>query len=269
VYHAPFPEPYRFNGSPDQCAAASLSFIRDQIFAHLAAPDEIAAVVVEPIQGEGGYVVPPPAFLQGLRELTAQHGILLVVDEVQSGMGRTGRMFASDHFGLRADVVNIAKGIASGLPLGVTCARAEIMSWPPGAHASTFGGNPVSCAAALTTIRLLEEGLIANAATVGDHLLAGIRELQQKHPLVGDVRGRGLMIGIELVRDPKTKERAVEERNALVQAMFRRGILVLGAGKNALRLAPPLVLTKAQADSVLAMLDQSLAEVASRQTVRS
>jgi 4-aminobutyrate aminotransferase len=143
------------------------------------------------------------------------------------------------------------------------------MSWPPGAHASTFGGNPVSCAAALTTIRLLEEGLIANAATVGDHLLAGIRELQQKHPLVGDVRGRGLMIGIELVRDPKTKERAVEERNALVQAMFRRGILVLGAGKNALRLAPPLVLTKAQADSVLAMLDQSLAEVASRQTVRS
>jgi 4-aminobutyrate aminotransferase len=263
VYHAPYPNPYRFNGSPDQCAAESLAFITDQLFVHLSAPDEVAAIVVEPIQGEGGYVVPPKAFLQGLRELATEHGIVLVVDEVQSGMGRTGKMFASEHFELKADVVNIAKGIASGLPLGVTCARAEMMSWPPGAHASTFGGNPVACAAANATIKLLQDSLVANAAAVGAHLIDGLRELQKKHPLVGDVRGRGLMIGIELVRDRQTKERAVEERNALVQAMFRRGVLVLGAGKNAVRLAPPLVLSKSQADSVLRVMDEALGDVAS------
>ena len=261
VYHAPFPNPYRFNGSADQCAAECLAFITDQIFVHLCAPDEVAAIVVEPIQGEGGYVVPPRAFLQGLRELATQHGIVLVADEVQSGMGRTGKMFASEHFDLKADVVNIAKGIASGLPLGVTCARADVMSWPPGAHASTFGGNPVSCAAANATIKLLKDSLVANAAAVGAHLLDGLRELQNKHALIGDVRGKGLMIGIELVRDRQTKERAVDERGALVQAMFRRGVLVLGAGKNAVRLAPPLVLSKAQADSVLEVFDDAVAEV--------
>jgi 4-aminobutyrate aminotransferase len=262
VYHAPYPDTYRFNGSADECAEASLSYIRDQIFVHLITPDEVAAIVVEPIQGEGGYIVPPKAFLQGLRELTAEHGIALVCDEVQSGMGRTGKMFALEHFGLTADVINIAKGIASGMPLGITCARAEIMSWPPGAHASTFGGNPVSCAAANATIKLLKDGLIVNAATVGAHLAAGLRDLQEKHALIGDIRGMGLMIGIELVKDRMTKERAVEERNALVQAMFRRGVLVLGAGRNALRLAPPLVLSKDQADSVLRTLDEALTEVA-------
>jgi 4-aminobutyrate aminotransferase len=264
VFHAPYPDVYRFNGSADACAEASLSFIREQILVHLAAPDEIAAIVVEPIQGEGGYIVPTAAFLQGLRELTREHGILLVADEVQSGMGRTGRMFASEHFGLTADVVNIAKGIASGLPLGVTCARADIMAWPPGAHASTFGGNPVSCAAANATITLLEDSLVANAAAVGAYLMDGLREMQGKHALIGDVRGKGLMIGIELVRDRKTKERAVEERNFLVQAMFYRGVLVLGAGRNALRLAPPLVLTTNQADAVLRALDESLVECADR-----
>jgi 4-aminobutyrate aminotransferase len=262
VYHAPYPDTYRAS-SPDAAAAHSLSFIEDQLFTHLVSPEEVSAVVVEPIQGEGGYIVAPPAFLQALRELTARHGILLVVDEVQSGMGRTGKMFASDHVGLKGDIVTIAKGIASGLPLGVACARADVMSWSPGAHASTFGGNPVACAAATVTIRLLKEQLIANAAAVGDHLIGGIRALQEKHPLIGDVRGRGLMIGIELVRDRQTKERAIEERNALVQAMFRRGVLVLGAGRNALRLAPPLVLTRAQADSVLHVLDEALTDVTS------
>jgi 4-aminobutyrate aminotransferase len=264
VFHAPYPDPYRFKGSADACAEASLSFIREQIFVHLASPEEIGAVVVEPIQGEGGYVVPPAAFLQGLRELTREHGMLLVVDEVQSGMGRTGRMFASEHFGLKADVVNIAKGIASGLPLGVTCARSDIMAWPPGAHASTFGGNPVACAAANATIRLLRESIMANAAAVGEHLMGRLRELQDKHPLIGDVRGRGLMIGVELVKDRQTKARATEERNAIVQAMFRRGVLILGAGRNALRLAPPLVFTKAQAEAVVEVLDASLAEVAAQ-----
>ena len=261
VYHALYPDTYRFNGSADQCAAECLGFIRDQIFVHLAAPDEIAAIVVEAIQGEGGYLVAPRAFLQGLRELATEHGIVLVVDEVQSGMGRTGKMFACEHFDLKADVVNIAKGIASGLPLGVTCARADVMSWPPGAHASTFGGNPVSCAAANATIALLKDSLVANAAAVGTYIMDGLRELQHKHPLVGDVRGKGLMIGVELVRDRQTKERASDARNALVQAMFRRGVLVLGAGRNALRLAPPLVFTKAQADSLLRVMDEALTEV--------
>jgi 4-aminobutyrate aminotransferase len=259
VYHAPYPDTYR-SASAEAAAAQSLSYIEDQLFTHLVAPDEVAAIVVEPIQGEGGYIVAPPAFLLGLRELATKHGILLVVDEVQSGMGRTGRMFASDHLGLESDIVTIAKGIASGLPLGVACARSDVMSWPPGAHASTFGGNPVACAAATTTIRLLKEGLIANAAAVGAHLMNGLRQLQEKHTIVGDVRGRGLMIGIELVRDRGTKERATEERNALVQAVFHRGVLVLGAGKNAVRLAPPLVFTKAQADSVLDVLDAGLTE---------
>ena len=264
VYHAPYADCYRcpIGAKPESCAAECLSFIEDQILVHLISPDEVAALVVEPIQGEGGYVVPPKQFLQRLRQLTSQHGILLVVDEVQSGMGRTGKMFASEHFDLKADIVNIAKGIASGLPLGVTCARADVMAWPPGAHASTFGGNPVSCAAANATIRLLKEQLVANAAAVGDHLMQGLRQLYEKHPLIGDVRGKGLMIGIELVRDRQTKERATDERNAVVQAMFRRGVLSLGAGKNALRLAPPLVITKAQADSVLKVLDESLTEVA-------
>jgi 4-aminobutyrate aminotransferase len=271
VYHAPYADCYRcpIGAKPESCAAECLSFIEDQILVHLISPDEVAALVVEPIQGEGGYVVPPKQFHQRLRELTKQHGILLVVDEVQSGMGRTGRMFASDHFDLKADIVNIAKGIASGLPLGVTCARADVMTWPPGAHASTFGGNPVSCAAANATIRLLKEQLVANAAAVGDHLMQGLRQLYDKHPLIGDVRGKGLMIGVELVRDRQTKERATDERNAVVQAMFRRGVLILGAGKNALRLAPPLVLTKAQGDSILKTLDESLTEVAQARLART
>ena len=162
----------------------------------------------------------PDQFLQGLRELTRQHGILLVVDEVQSGMGRTGKMFAIEHSGVEPDIVAIAKGIASGMPLGVASARADLMTWPPGAHASTFGGNPVSCAAALATLKLLQEQLVANAAEVGGHLMAKLKALAEKHPLIGDVRGRGLMIGVELVRDRQTKERATDERNAVVTAAF-------------------------------------------------
>ena len=261
VYHAPYPDPYRFNGSADACAEASLSFIRDQIFVQLSSPDEVAAIVVEPIQGEGGYITPPKAFLQGLRELTKQHGIMLVLDEVQSGMGRTGRMFAAEHFDVRGDIVNIAKGIASGLPLGVTAARKDVMDWPPGAHASTFGGNPVACAAALATIRLLREKYVRNAAEVGERLMNGLRALADRHPLVGDVRGMGLMIGVEFVRDRRTKERAPEARNAVVQAMFRRGVLILGAGRNAIRFAPPLVLTADQADAALRVFDEAITEV--------
>jgi 4-aminobutyrate aminotransferase len=252
------------NATPDSCAAECLNFIDQQLFVHLVSPDEVAAVIVEPIQGEGGYIVPPNVFLQRLRELTSRHGILLIVDEVQSGMGRTGRMFAIEHSGVEPDIVTIGKGIASGLPLGVATARSDVMSWPPGSHASTFGGNPVACAAALTTIRLLRESLMRNAEIVGAHLMGGVRALMDKHPIIGDVRGRGLMIGIELVRDRQTKERAATERNALVQECFNRGLLVLGAGRNAIRLSPPLILTKAQADIVVEILDQALTAISPR-----
>jgi 4-aminobutyrate aminotransferase len=261
VYHAPYPDEYRPPFGTTSVSAACLEHIEDRIFQQLVAPDEVAAIVVEPIQGEGGYVVAPTEFLQGLRELTKKHGILLVVDEVQSGMGRTGRMFAIEHAGVRPDMIAIAKGIASGMPLGVAAARADIMSWPPGAHASTFGGNPVSCAAALATMTLLREELVQNAATVGDRLKAALIDLMGKHPLIGDVRGRGLMIGVELVRDRITKERADRERDAVVNAAFRRGLLLLGAGKNSIRFSPPLILTREQADVAAEIFSDALAEV--------
>jgi 4-aminobutyrate aminotransferase len=263
VFHAPYANCYRcpLGLQPDGCDAACLSFIEDQILVHLVSPDEVAAVILEPIQGEGGYIVPPRAFHQRLRELTKRYGMLLIADEVQSGMGRTGKMFAIEHFGVEPDVITAAKGIASGMPLGVTTSRAEIMAWPPGAHASTFGGNPVSCAAALATIKLLRESLIANAATVGAHLLEALEGLKEKHPLIGDVRGKGLMIGIELVKDRQTKERAVAERDRLVDECFKRGLLVLGAGRNAVRLSPPLVLTKEQADTAIRIIDEALTAI--------
>lgn len=265
TYHAPYPDSYRrpANHSPDSWAAECLRFIEEQLFAHVVSPDEVAAVIVEPIQGEGGYIVPPDTFLQGLRELTRRHGILLIADEVQSGMGRSGRMFAIEHASVEPDIVTMAKGIASGLPLGVTTARAEVMSWPPGTHASTFGGNPVSCAASLATLRLLRESLVRNSEVVGEHMIAGARELMARHRLIGDVRGRGLMIGIELVRDRDTKERATTERDAVVNECFKRGLLVLGAGRNSIRLSPPLVLTTQQADTALEILDEALEAVGS------
>ena len=263
VYHAPYPDCYRcpLNLKPESCEAECLDFIEDQILVHLVSPDEVAAIVVEPIQGEGGYLVPPAQFLQRLAEIASRHGMLLVMDEVQSGMGRTGKMFACEHAGVRPDIVAIAKGIASGMPLGVSAARADVMVWPPGSHASTFGGNPVSCAAALVTIKMVREQLQANAAAVGAYLQAGLLELAEHHPLIGEVRGKGLMIGIELVRDRQTKERADTERDAVVLAAFRRGLVTLGTGRNAIWLSPPLVLTKAQADTALKLLDEAFTEV--------
>ena len=263
VFHAPYANPYRpVVGEPGEASAdAAIAYLEDQIFTHLVSPDEVAAIVVEPVQGEGGYVVPPKAFLQRLREIADRHGILLVADEVQSGMGRTGKMFASEHFDLKPDMVAIAKGIASGLPLGICAAKAGVMDWKPGAHASTFGGNPISCAAALATIKVLEEGVIRNAADVGAYLKGQLTALMDKHPIIGDVRGLGLMLGVELVKDRKTKERAVDERSAVVQEMFKRGILILGAGRNAIRFAPPLVLTKDQAETTVRIFSESLTAV--------
>jgi 4-aminobutyrate aminotransferase len=259
VYHAPYPDTYRSGLSPDATADRCIEFIEQQLFVHLVSPDEVAAIMVEPIQGEGGYIVAPDSFLERLRAIATKHGIQLIVDEVQSGMGRTGRMFAIEHSKVAPDIITIAKGIASGLPLGITTAPSTLMGqWPPGAHASTFGGNPVSCAAAIATIRLLRESLVKNAEVVGSHLIEGARALMDKHPLIGDVRGRGLMVGIELVRDRNTKERATTERDGVVRECFRRGLLVLGAGRNAIRLSPPLVLTTQQADIALRILDEAL-----------
>jgi 4-aminobutyrate aminotransferase len=263
VYHAPYADCYRcpLGLKSTNCAAECLDFIDHQILVHLVSPDEVAAVIVEPIQGEGGYVVAPDQFLQRLRELTRLHGMLFLADEVQSGMGRSGKMFAIEYSGVEPDMMAVAKGIASGLPLGVAVARSGLMAWPPGAHASTFGGNPVSCAASLATIKLLKEKLVANAADVGAHMMSGLRSLMDKHPLIGDVRGRGLMVGVELVRDRNTKERATDERDAVVTASFYRGLLILGAGKNAVRFSPPLVLTREQADTAIRIFDEALTEV--------
>jgi 4-aminobutyrate aminotransferase len=264
VFHAPYANPYRCpTGAQDaaRCARESLDYVENQILTHLVSPDEVAAIVVEPIQGEGGYIVPPPEFLQGLAAIAAQHGMLFVVDEVQSGIGRTGKMFAIEHAGVEPDIIIAAKGIASGVPMGVTIAREDVMDWPVGAHSNTFGGNPIACAAALETIRLVRDGLMENAADVGRFLLSALEDLARRQPLIGDVRGVGLMIGVELVRDRKTKERATSERDELVMAVFRRGLLVLGAGPNSIRLSPPLVVTREQAATAVRILDEGLTEI--------
>jgi 4-aminobutyrate aminotransferase len=266
VHHVPYAYCYRcaYGKTPDSCAVECVQAIETELFRTKAPAENVAAIFVEPIQGEGGYVVPPQKFFDQLGRLAVKHGILLVADEVQCGMGRTGKIFASEHFGLEPDIIALAKGIASGLPLGAMVARAELMDWKPGAHASTFGGNPVAVAASLTTIELLEQVLVENASVVGAHLMDKLRDLPQRIPIVGDVRGRGLMIGIELVRDQKTKERAPDLRDKLVQMCFERGLLVLGAGPNTIRLCPPLVITKDQADFAAQTIEECLRLLTSR-----
>ena len=261
VYHAVFPDSYRRPAglSPDDYAVQCVRDIESQFFARVLPPEEVAAIVVEPIQGEGGYIVPPKAFFDELQHLAHKHGILLIADEVQSGMGRTGRMWASEHFGAAPDILAVAKGIASGMPLSATIARSELMEWRPGAHASTFGGNPVSIAAALATFELLEEELIAHAAYLGGYILERLSSWPRRFPCVGDVRGLGLMIAFELVRDQQTKERAPELRDTLVSMAFSRGLLTLGSGQNAIRLCPPLVLSRDQADFAVTTLEECLA----------
>jgi 4-aminobutyrate aminotransferase len=257
VVHVTYPNPYR--GGP----AAVDDTLRqiETMFRTTLPPEEVAALFVEPIQGEGGYIVPPADFHRRLKALTEEHGILYVADEVQTGMGRTGKMFALEHFGVTADIVCLAKGIASGMPLGAIVAGEEIMDWPPGSHASTYGGNPVACAAALETIALLQEGLTENAARQGERLLAQLDQLQSRHALIGDVRGLGLMIGMELVRDGRKRHPAVEEKAALIQACFRRGLLLLGCGESTVRFCPPLVVEAEHVDKAIEILDDALSEV--------
>jgi 4-aminobutyrate aminotransferase len=233
-----------------------VDWIEDPLFRTTVPPEEVAAIFVEPIQGEGGYVVPPPEFHQKLHEIARKYGILYVADEVQSGMGRTGKMFAMEHFGVAPDIVAVAKGIASGLPLGAMMAWADIMDWEAGSHASTFGGNPVSCQAALATIELLENGLMDNAAERGEQLMAGLREMQRSIECIGDVRGKGLMVGVELVRDRETKERAGDWRDRAVQEAFRKGLLLLGCGHNTLRFCPALTVSADEIDVCLEIFEK-------------
>ena len=257
VHHVPYPDTYR---QGDAAARLSLEAI-DRLFHTIVPPEEVAAIVVEPVQGEGGYLVPPKGFLEDLARIAKAHGILLVFDEVQCGMGRTGKLWAWQHSGVAPDILTTAKGIASGLPLSAMIARADLMQWKPGAQASTFGGNPVAVAAALETLDLLEESLIDNAARVGAHMMERLAQWPARIPSVGDVRGVGLMLAIELVRDRQTKERATDLRDAVVQRAFERGLLVLGAGENAIRLCPPLLVTRGQADFALDVLEESCKSV--------
>ena len=263
VTHIPFPSTYRcLHGAENQgCGEMCLRMLDEVVFKSLVNPDEVAAIVFEPIQGEGGYVVPPREFLLELRRTADKYGILLIADEVQSGMGRTGKMFAIEYFGVVPDIIAIAKGIASGLPLGAIVASSRLMNWSPGSHASTFGGNPISCVAALETIRLLEEGLMQNAADMGAVLIAGLRTLSDRHSMIGDVRGLGLMIGIELVKDRQTKKRAGDWRDTAVQKCFKKGLLILGCGENSLRLMPPLIVNQEQAGVALEILDEVFSEI--------
>lgn len=254
VTHVPFPDVYR---KGEQDALACARFIEDRLFKTTLPPEEVAAIFVEPVQGEGGYVPAPAAFLEELRRISDRHGILLVADEIQSGVGRTGKWWAIEHSGVEPDIVCIAKGIASGMPLGITLARAEIMNWVPGSHASTFGGNPVSIAAALATLDVIErEGLLGNSQEVGDHILGRIADWPVRHRLVGDVRGRGLMIGIELVADKQSKQACPAERDRVIELAFERGMLFLGCGPSSIRIAPPLITTREQAEPAIDILEE-------------
>jgi 4-aminobutyrate aminotransferase len=265
VTHVRYPYAYRgCTGGPQEEEAFALGcarYIEEKLFKTVLPPEEVAAIFIEPIQGEGGYVVAPDNFLRELRGICDRHGILLVVDEVQSGAGRTGKWWAIEHSGVEPDIVCMAKGIASGMPLGVCMTRAEIMDWVPGSHASTFGGNPVSIAAALATIEILEREGIDNAAKVGSTMLERLNGWKKTHPLVGDVRGRGLMIGVELVKNKETREPAAELRNRVETLAFERGLMILGCGETSLRLCPPLIVSEEEATVALDILEDALTQV--------
>lgn len=264
ITHVPYAYCYRcaFNLTYPACHLACVDYIEDVIFARAVPPEEVAAIFVEPVQGEGGYIVPPPDWLGKLRALCDRYGILLVDDEVQSGMGRTGRMFAAEHSGVEPDIICSAKALASGMPLSAMIAREKVMTWPPGSHGSTFGGNPVCCAAAGATLDVIEEeGLLENADRVGGWLLSNLRQLAQESHLIGDVRGLGLMIGVELVKDKETKEIAKVEAEAVMLECFKRGLLVLPCGPNSIRFSPPLIITQAQAGRALEIFAEALATV--------
>lgn len=261
VFHTYYPYHYRspFGSSPQDTGKGCIKFIEEFLFKMVTKPDEIAAFIVEPIQGEGGYVVPPNGFLQDLQAVARKHGILIIADEVQAGMGRTGKIWASEHFkGFEPDILTNAKGIASGLPLGAIIAKDHIMNWEPGVHATTFGGNPVACAAGLATLDLLENEYLANTTEQGNYILGKLEKLKDQYDVIGDVRGKGLMIGIELVKDKASKEKHPELRDKIVDQAFYQGLLILGCGENSIRLSPPLCITQEQADKAIEIFESTL-----------
>ncbi len=263
VTHVPYPNVYRRpkGSDPVEYAMDCARFIEQKVLKNTLPPEEVAAIFVEPIQGEGGYIVAPAEFLKELRRICDEHGILLVADEVQSGAGRSGKWWAIQHAGVEPDIVCIAKGIASGMPLSAIVTRKEIMDWVPGSHASTFGGNPVCIAAALATMSVLEREGISNCDTVGRHIMQRLSSWTQKYEMVGDVRGRGLMIGVELVTDKQSKAPAGPARDKVVELAFERGCLFLGAGENSVRICPPLIITQEQADAGLDLLEECISTV--------
>jgi 4-aminobutyrate aminotransferase len=264
VVHVPYPNHIRnpFAGVTDEESAsqATISWIENTLFKTTTPPEEVAGIVLEVVQGEGGYIPAPKNFVKELRRICDEHGIVLIADEVQSGMGRTGKMFAIDHYGVEPDVICMAKGIGSGLPIGCTTARADIMNWTKGAHASTFGGNPVCIASALKTIELLQGGLIENSANMGDYLKAGLNKLAEKYECIGDVRGFGLMLGVEFVKNKETMEPDVELRDRIEMACYNAGLIILGCGGNSIRWSPALIISKENIDVALEIFDKAIAD---------
>ncbi len=260
VDHAPFAYCYRcpLNLKYPSCDIACADYIEEVMFKKAVPPKEVAAVVVEPIQGEGGYVVPPEGWMEKIERITSKYGILLLADEVQSGMGRTGKMFAIEHTKVQPDMIALAKGIASGLPLGVLMSRANLMDWPSGSHASTFGGNPIACEASLATIDLIQKSLMNNARIQGNYLISHLRDLQKDYEVIGDVRGLGLMIGVEFVEDRESKKPAGALRDKIINECFKKKLLLLGCGPSTIRFSPALTVTKATIDQTLEIFEAVL-----------
>jgi 4-aminobutyrate aminotransferase len=263
IEHIPFPNAYRckLGHTAETCGSEIIEQLEGEIFKRLFAPEDVAAIIIEPILGEGGYIPAPVAFLQELQRICRKHGIMLICDEVQSGMGRTGKWWAYEHAGIEPDIITTAKGLASGMPLGAFIAKESVMTWKPGSHGTTFGGNPVCIAAALATMDLVEGGYMANAERVGGHLLGKMAEWTKKYKIVGEVRGKGLMIGVEIVRDQKSKEKAPDLRTKIVDAAFSKGLLILSAGECTFRLSPPLMIDVEQADFAVKTLEECIKEV--------
>jgi 4-aminobutyrate aminotransferase len=261
VTHAPYPNPYRpvlERRKGEDYGEATVRYIEEEILNQIMPPKDVAGVLVESIQGEGGYLVPPDGFFPALRKLCDKHGILLIVDEVQSGMGRTGKWWAIEHFGVEPDMLTSAKGIASGMPLGACIARKSVMDWEVGTHGNTYGGNPISCAASLATIDLIENGFMQNAKEVGEYTMEALEEIKSRHASIGEVRGKGLMIGVELVKDRETKEPAKELTDRMVDIGFEHGLLMLSCGKSVIRIAPPLSMTRSEMDEGLTLFEEAL-----------
>jgi 4-aminobutyrate aminotransferase len=259
IHHVPFPKDCP--GCDNYASCNCVKDIEDSLFRRIAPPDEVAAIFVEVIQGEGGYHVAPRGFIEALRQMCDRHGIMLVIDEVQSGMGRTGKMFAVEHWGIEPDIICSAKGIASGLPLGAIIAKSDVMDWPSGSHASTFGGNPVSCRASLATIEILEREYMQNATDRGEELRQSLRKLGQKHSLLMNVRGLGLMVAVDVIKNLESKEYFPTLRDKIIQTAFHHGLLLLGCGESAIRFCPPLCITSKEVQKCLEILDQVIVEL--------